>query len=283
MKGASRRSRPGGSSGLPAVPTVRLCPVPVEWIARLDRSALLGRSLSKSGAEPGELAEILLGFGPAAVPFLRERLAAAPGVEERRLTAATLGEVRALQALPELLAGGDGDDELTARAARALGRIGDSAATGPLIALLGADRAWFVRVAAASALGMQDDPSAAPALVEALGAEEWDLRNAAARSLADLGEAGLGVVLAHLDDVGDTGLAHFAGLLDVGDRLGPIIARAAAGDEQLDRFVHRVAAAGVRARLEGTAAGEGAASDYAARLLEPERAAGPAEVGEPAR
>ena len=49
---------------------------------------------------------------------------------------------------------------------------------------------------------------------------------------------------ADLDDLPDVGVAHFAGTLDVEDRWGAVIERAAAGDEALARLVHRAAAAG---------------------------------------
>jgi hypothetical protein len=215
----------------------------------------IARSLSEAGADPGDLAEIVLGFGPAAGPFLREQLASAPTLEARRLAAATLGEIRALEAVPALLATlADPDDELVAAAARALGRIGDTAATGALVELLHGPRPWFVHVAAASALGGLDDPDAAPALTHALGAEDWELRNAAARSLVGFGEAGLRAVAERVDELPDVGVAHYAGLLDVAWRLDEVIERGLGGDAELERFARRAAAAGVTARWEELAA-----------------------------
>jgi hypothetical protein len=154
-----------------------------------------------------------------------------------------------------------------AGAARALGQVGDSKATPPLIELLRGARPWFVQVAAASALGALEDEPAAPALVSALGREEWDVRNAAARSLVALDSAGLDAVVASSDTVPDTGLAHFAGLLDVAGRLESIVGRAGSGDERLDRFVRRACAAGVHARLDEVAAGPSETGRYAAMLL----------------
>jgi hypothetical protein len=215
----------------------------------------IAASLSEAGADPGDLAEIVLAFGPAAGPYLREQLASAPTLETRRLAAATLGEIRALDAVPGLLGTlSDADDELVAAAARALGRIGDSAATGALIELLHSRRPWFVHVAATSALGGLDDPGAGPALTYALGSEEWELRNAAARSLVGLGEAGLRAVAERLDELPDVGVAHYAGLLDVAWRLDAVIERGLGGDAQLERFARRAAAAGVTARWEELAA-----------------------------
>jgi HEAT repeats len=211
----------------------------------------IAASLSEAGADPGDLAEIVLGFGPAAEPFLREQLASAAAVETRRLAAATLGEIRALDAVPALLEVlDDPDDELVAGAARALGRIGDTAATAALMEVLEGRRPWFVHVAAASALGDVDDPDAAPALTRALAAEEWELRNAAARSLVGLGEAGLRAVAERLDELPDVGVAHYAGLLDVAWRLDSVIERGLGGDAGLERFARRAAAAGVTARWD---------------------------------
>jgi HEAT repeat protein len=220
-------------------------------LGAVDQLGAIAASLSEVGADPGDLAEIVLSFGSAAGPFLRERLRAADAVETRRLAAATLGEIRAHDALPDLLAAlADPDDELVARAARALGRIGASSTTEPLVELLRGERAWFVRVAAASALGGVDDPAAAPALAEALASDEWDLRNASARSLVAMGEAGLRAVVDRLDELPDAGVAHFAGLLDVSWLLEDVIERGLAGDAGLARFARRAARAGVRARWD---------------------------------
>lgn len=212
----------------------------------------IARALSEESADPGDFAEIVLAFGPAAEPFLKQRLVSAPTAGERRLAAATLGELRAHEALPELLAAlGNADDELVARAARALGRIGDTAATPALIDLLrDRRRAWFVRVAAATGLGGLDDPAAAPALARSLSAADWELRNASARALVALGEAGLRAVARQLAELSDEGIAHYAGMLDMEWRLDEVIERALGGDEELERVVERAVAAGVTARWQ---------------------------------
>ncbi|MGZ6696036.1 MAG: HEAT repeat domain-containing protein [Solirubrobacteraceae bacterium] len=225
-------------------------------------------ALAASGAESGEVAEILLTFGPLAVPFLRVRAADSPAAE-RRLAVAALGEIRALDAAPDLRARlADPDPEVVAGAARALGQVGDTTAVGPVLeALQDPERPWFVHVAAAGALGELDDPVAAPALAAALGEDEWDVRNAAARSLAAMGEAGLDAVAAGLDDLPEAGVAHYSGTLDVDDRLRPVIERAAAGDERLERLVRRAAAANVTARLEELAATRTRERAFALELL----------------
>lgn len=225
------------------------------------------QALAASRAEPGEIGEILLTFGAAAVPFLRAGLQAGQQAQ-RRLCASALGETRALEAAVDLrTALDDPDDELVASAARALGQISDRAASEHLTALFATrTRQWFVRVAAASALRALDDPNAAPALVAGLGDENWDVRNATSRALVALGSAGLDAVTAALADVPDAGVAHFAGLLDVSGRWQQVIADATS-DAALDRLVRRAAAASVRARLDALAADDGPLRDYAEQVL----------------
>lgn len=236
-------------------PLLRIaCARALAELGAVDALPEIMEALAEVDAEPGDVEEVLLTFGTGGVPFLAELLARGSS-HERRLAAVTLGHTGSIQVLPELSrALGDSDDELVASAARALGQLGDSRATPPLIELLGGDRPWFVRVAAASALGALEDPAATAALIEQLDVDEWDLRNASARALVGLGSAGLDAVIAETDTISDAGIAHFAGLLDVAGRTEPIIRRAAAGDSDCDRFVRRAAAAGVHARLEELAA-----------------------------
>jgi len=159
-----------------------------------------------------------------------------------------------------------------ADAARALGQLGDIKATAALTALLRDGRPWFVRVAAATALGALEDPAAATALVEELDAEEWDLRNAAARSLVALDSDGLDEVISAMDRISDRGVAHFAGLVDVAGRMESIVRRASSGDAACDRFVRRACAAGVHARLDELATGSPEVAVYSAEVLAVESA-----------
>ncbi len=234
----------------------------------IDTLPAVMTALVGTGAEPGEVSEILLAFGPEGVPFLCERLAAA-GPGERRLSAATLGEIRSIAASPALRAAlADPDDEIAAAAARALGRIEDGFAADDLVALLRAgDRTWFVRVASAGALQALDDPATAPALVEALVEDQWDVRTAASRALVSIGAAGADAVVAASETLPDAAVAHFAGTLDAEDRLEVLIAAAAAGDDTADRLIRRAARVGVRARLEEMAAGRRGAAAYARAVL----------------
>jgi len=224
-------------------------------------------ALADVDAEPGDAVEVMLAFGPPGLPFLREMLVAG-SPSERRLAAVTLGHIAAHQVLPDLTRTlDDPDDELVADAARALGQLGDLGASGALIALLRDSRPWFVRVAAAGALGALEDPAATAALVEELDAEEWDLRNAAARSLVALDSDGLDAVITAMDTISDRGVAHFAGLVDVAGRMESIVRRASSGDAACDRFVRRACAAGVHARLDDLATRSPEVGGYAARVL----------------
>jgi hypothetical protein len=224
-------------------------------------------ALAEVDVEPGDVVEVMLAFGPRAVPFLRKTLVAR-SPSERRSAAVALGHITSHQALPELSrALNDPDDELVADAARALGQLGDLNATAGLIALLGGPRPWFVRVAAAGALGALEDPAATPALADVLNAEQWDLRNAAARSLVALDSDGLDAVITSIDTISDRGFAHYAGLVDVAGRMESIVRRASGGDAACDRFVRRACAAGVHARIDELARDSPDVGPYAAGVL----------------
>jgi HEAT repeat protein len=255
-------------------PLLRLaCARALAELGAVDELPEIIAALEEVDAEPGDVAEVMLAFGPRGVPFLREMLVAG-SPSERPPAAVALGHIGAHQALPELTRTlEDPDDELVADAARALGQLGDVTATAYLLALLCDRRPWFVRVAAAAALGALENPAAAPALIEELDAEEWDLRNAAARSLVALDSDGLQAVITAIDTISDQGIAHFAGLVDVAGRMESIVRRASDGDDSCDRFVRRACAAGVHARLDELAAGSPEVGRYAAGVLAAESAA----------
>ena len=60
-------------------------------------------------------------------------------------------------------------------------------------------------------------------------------------------------------------------MLDVADRLGPLIERAAAGDPEMDRMARAASANGVRSRLrEFAGGGSEAVSGYANLVLHQE-------------
>jgi HEAT repeat protein len=249
-------------------PLLRMaCARALAELGAVDELPEIMAALAEVDAEPGDVVEVMLAFGPPGLPFLTEMLVAGSR-PERRSAAVALGHIASPQVRPELIRTlDDPDDELVADAARALGQLGDLNATVALIALLRDGRPWFVRVAAAAALGSLEDPAAASALVEELDAREWDLRNAAARSLVALDSDGLDAVIATMDTISDRGIAHFAGLVDVAGRMESIVLRASGGETECDRFVRRACAAGVRARLDELATGSSPAGRYAAGVL----------------
>ena len=146
-----------------------------------------------AASHPGTAATVLLTLGRRSPAVLGQPVSAAAPAELRRLAVVVIGELRLaghVEALREALA--SSDDELVARAARGLGRIGDAEAVGPLLALMSESDAHapFVRLAAVEALGALGDPRAAPALEEQLLSGDWLARSKSAAALAQLGPAG---------------------------------------------------------------------------------------------
>jgi hypothetical protein len=187
----------------------------------------------------------------------------------RRLIVVVLGELRAFEAVPELVASlHDPDVELCARACHALGKIGDAESAKPLAAVaIDGDRPWFVRTAAARACGQIGDPRTAHTLVDVLDREEWYPRNAAAGSLVQLGDAGLAAVCGRVDSLAPRSVAHYWGVLDAAGGTEAAIDRAAAGERRVRRFVAAAARAGATARLEELAGRETPTGRYALGVL----------------
>jgi len=217
----------------------------------------------------GALAEVLLDSGPDSVSELRALLGDPRHPPRRRLIVVVLGELRAFEAVPELVAALDDPDvELCARACHALGKIGDPESAEPLVAVaMDGARPWFVRTAAAGACGQIGDPRTADTLVDVLDSEEWYPRNAAAASLVQLGDAGLAAVCSRVDSLEPESVAHYWGLLDAAGATAPAIDRAAAGERRVRRFVTAAARAGATARLEELAGRDTPSGRYAIGVL----------------
>ena len=220
-------------------------------------------------AARGALAEALLDAGPPAVDELLAALHDdALGPRVRWLVVVVLGELRAIAAVEDLLAClGSGDDELRARAAHALGKIGDPRAVPVLDAIAEAGEPWQVRTAASAALGGLGDPRAVDGLLQALAAGEWSVRDAAARSLTELGEPAVEAVAARAADLPPASVAHFWGRLDVAWRTDAILERAAEGDELAGKLARAAAEAGATARIEERARAEDRAARWAREAL----------------
>jgi HEAT repeat protein len=258
--------------GLGRDPLVRLaCARALAEIGAVEAMPPIVQALSAGGGAT-ELGSILMSFGVPAEQLLRERLRTAGSPAERRAAAVTLGEMHAFGAIDDLLGAlADADPDVRAAAAQALGQVGDPAACQALVEQLQRADCGAVRVAAAQSLGVLDDPAAAPALVRALSSDDWDVRDAAARSLAAFGERGLFEVASAVQTISPAGIAHFAGILDVSGQLGAVIEQAAAGDLTMDVLVRAASASGVRSRLRRLASSDFAtAGRYAGSLLGPE-------------
>jgi HEAT repeat protein len=228
----------------------------------------------------GALADVLLDSGPDAVTELRTLLGDPRHPLRRRLIVVVLGELRAVEAVPELTAAlGDPDDELCARACHALGKIGDPETAEALAAVaMDGGMPWFARTAAAGACGQIGDPYTADTLVEVLDSEEWYPRNAAAGALVKLGDAGVAAVARNLGRLEPESVLHYWGLLDAAGGTEAVIARAARGERRLRRLVATARRGGATARLEELAADGTEIGRYAAWLVGAEAA----ETGAPA-
>jgi HEAT repeat protein len=143
-------------------------------------------------ARPGAVAAILVTLGRRHPEAISEALAPARKPELQRLGAAVAGELRLAGEVPALQRSlRSSDDELVARAARGLGKIGDDGAVEVLLDLVEpGDRAWFVRLAATDALGAIGDPRAVEPLERELSSANWVLQAKAAGALRMLGAGG---------------------------------------------------------------------------------------------
>jgi len=146
------------------------------------------------------VADILARHGEAAVGPLIAVLERQRPSPSRAWAANVLGELGALPALPALLRGlDDPDDEVRAKSATALGRLGDRSAVGPLLDHLLADPASFVRARIANALGRFGDADVTDRLVHALGDPAWWVRVRSVEALEQIGPAAQEPLLSALD------------------------------------------------------------------------------------
>jgi len=151
---------------------------------------------------PPVVASTLARIGGPARTALADRLAD-PDENEvvRRWSAQILGDLGDRRSLPVLCTAlEDTDAELRARAAQALGAIGDPRAVERLLPRLLVDPVPFVRTAVARALGRVGADRAMQLLVEALADPEWWVRLRAIEALEKIGSPARDLLVATLSD-----------------------------------------------------------------------------------
>jgi HEAT repeat protein len=198
------------------------------------------------------IADILTRHGEYVVEPMINFLEAGGRHPARAWAANILGEVEAHRAFPVLVrALGDLEDEVRAKSAYALGRLGDRRATPYLLEHLLTDPAPFVRARIAGALGQFDDPEVIERLVRALGDPAWWVRMRSVEALEQIGEQAEAPLLVALDDPDPELRSRSAVALE---RLG-VPARAVRMIEEDDRpdeareILTKFAAAGARELL----------------------------------
>jgi HEAT repeat protein len=119
----------------------------------------------------------------------------------RSWAANILGELKAIRAFPALVrALSDLDDEVRAKSAGALGRLGDRRAVTYLLDHLLTDPAPFVRARIAGALGQFIDAEVISHLVRALGDPAWWVRMRSVEALEQIGPSAESPLLLALGD-----------------------------------------------------------------------------------
>lgn len=155
----------------------------VEWLLEHPRAT--------AGRTRRQLVDLLVAFGPGAVPALRAALAGEKkGAPIHAAAIEALGAHADADSVRPLLAQlRQGALEARAASARALGRIGSPDAAPALIQALD-DEAWQVRAQAARALGWMPGPANVAPLGGRVNDVSWWVRRHSAYALGRHGEAG---------------------------------------------------------------------------------------------
>jgi HEAT repeat protein len=198
------------------------------------------------------IADILTGMGQ---PVLEELVGLFPRMTVHGKLAAIdiLGRVRSVEVVDWLRARLWNDHrDVRARACHALGAIGD-ADSGPALAQVLRDPEWPVRAMAAKALGRIRFQAAIPALAIAIRDPEWWVRVNAAEALRRMGDPGLAMLEALLDDADNFArqqavlMIQEAGVLD--QRIEALSGPDSAERRRAEGLVAKLIAAGQVARL----------------------------------
>lgn len=175
------------------------------------------------------VAGILIGAGDESVQILLGEFYRLP--QHARISAIDIfGRIRSLKAiglLRDLLRHKDADTR--ARAAFALGSIGDPTSAPYLSAAL-SDSAWFVRAMAAKALGRLREDGSIDVLCDALADPQWWVRANAAEALKNKGTRGMGALLAMLDSKDAYAAQQAVAMLQNSGVLDAMIARLGSED-----------------------------------------------------
>jgi HEAT repeat protein len=147
------------------------------------------------------IADILVRHGEPVVDPMLAFLSEATRHPARAWAANILGELKIPRAFPALIAAlKDLDDEVRAKAAGALGKLGDRRAVTYLLDHLLADPAPFVRARIAGALGQFAGNEVIDRLVRALGDPAWWVRMRSVEALEQIGPTAETPLIVALDD-----------------------------------------------------------------------------------
>lgn len=147
------------------------------------------------------IADILVRHGEPVVEPMLVLLAEPSRHPARAWAANVLGELRTARAFPALITAlKDLDDEVRAKAAAALGRLGDRRAVTYLLDHLLTDPAPFVRARIAAALGQFAGTEVIDRLVRALGDPAWWVRMRSVEALEQIGPSAEAPLIVALDD-----------------------------------------------------------------------------------
>ncbi len=147
------------------------------------------------------IADILVRHGDAVVDPMMAFLSDGSRHPARAWAANILGELKAPRSFPALIAAlKDQDDEVRAKCAGALGRLGDRRAVSYLLDHLLSDPAPFVRARIAGALGQFPGSEVIDRLVRALGDPAWWVRMRSVEALEQIGTSAEAPLMLALDD-----------------------------------------------------------------------------------
>lgn len=198
------------------------------------------------------IADILVRHGDRTVDPLLAFLERPLRHPARPWAVSVLGELQAHRAFPLLVRClTDLDEEVRAKAATALGQLGDRRAVAYLLEHLLGDPAPFVRSRIASALGQFGETDVVDRLVRALGDPAWWVRMRSVEALEQIGAPAEGPLMAALDDADPeirTRAAVALERLGVPARLVRAIAEGARADEA-EGALAKFAASGARELL----------------------------------